>query len=106
MTATAEPRRAGAARKALTDEEKLERVQALEGAFYDAANMAGIAWDVLSGLFEGSAGGEPPELVGGVKHCHVIDPDHLDRLHFAVSHAWSLTEKLKDDLLKALYEVP
>lgn len=87
-------------------EERLERVRALEGSFYDAANMAGIAWDMLSGMFERGVAGEPPECVGGMEHCHIIDPAHLERVHFAVSHAWNLTEKLKDDLLKALYEVP
>lgn len=106
MTATAKPRTASGPRAMPTDQQKLQRVHALEGSFYDAANMAGIAWDMLSGMFEGSVAGEPPECVGGVEHCHIIDPAHLERVHFAVSHAWRMTEKLKNDLLKALYEAP
>lgn len=83
-------------------EEKLARIQDLEGAFYDAANAAGVVWDLLSGIFDGSIAGEKPELVGGAEHCHIIDPGQLQRLHYAANDAWRKSEKLKDDLLAGL----
>lgn len=89
-------------RPALTDAEKLHRLHDLESEAYEMANMAGIVWDLLSDLFEGSINGEKPELVGGVEHCHIIDPGRLERLHFAASHSWDLTTQFKDRFLEGL----
>jgi len=86
----------------LSAEDRLKHIHDLEGRFYDAANAAGVVWDLLSGIFEGKIAGEKPDLVGGVEHCHIIDPGQLERLHYAVSDAWQKSEKLKDDLLAGL----
>ncbi|MFG1280599.1 hypothetical protein [Xanthobacter autotrophicus] len=85
----------------LTDAEKLARIHDLESDFYAAENMAGIVWDLLSEMFDSEAK-DASEKMTGHKDCFIIDPGALERLHFAVSHSWRLTEKLKDDLLAGL----
>jgi hypothetical protein len=85
-----------------TAEEKLQRIHDLEGDMHAAVNAAGVVWDLLSGIFEGHIGGEKPEMVGGVEHCHIIDPGQLERLHYAVSEAWDKVGKLRNDVLSGL----
>lgn len=89
-------------KSSLSAEEKLERIHNLESDIYAAVNAAGVVWDLLSGIFEGRIAGEKPETVGGVEHCHIIDPGKLERLHYAVSDSMGKAEKLKDDLLAGL----
>lgn len=89
-------------RPKLTDAEKLARLHALESEAYEIADMAGVVWDLLSDLFDGSISGVQPELVGGVEHCHILDPGRLRRLHFAASHSMDLTTQFKERFLEGL----
>ncbi|MFG1276527.1 hypothetical protein [Xanthobacter autotrophicus] len=83
-------------------EEKLERISNLQSDIYAAVNAVGVVWDLLAGIFEGRIDGEKPETVGGMEHCHIIDPGKLERLFYAVSDSMDKAEKLKDDLIAGL----
>ncbi|MFG1340958.1 hypothetical protein [Xanthobacter autotrophicus] len=89
----------------LSAEQTVDRLRDLESDFHAAANMAGIVWDLLSEMFDGEAK-DASEKMTGHKDCFIIDPAALERLHFAVSHSWHLTEKVKGDALAALYPSP
>lgn len=77
----------------LTDAQKLENLENLEGASYDLVNMAGVTWDILAGIFDGQCGRDVTT--------YTIDPGELDRLYFAVSHTWEMARQFKDALLVA-----
>lgn len=83
-----------------TAEEKLQRIHDLEGDFYAVANAAGICWDLLEALFDGS---QTSELTGnGRIDLYSLDPQQLDRFHYAVSDSWAKARKLRDELHAAL----
>lgn len=73
--------------------EKLEKLEALEGASHDLVNMAGVTWDILSAIFDG-------QCTRG-RATYEIDPGMLDRLHFAVNHTWDMARQIRDDMLVA-----
>lgn len=78
-----------------TDAEKVECIRDLEGNMHDAANAAGVVWDLLEDLFEGAA-------IRSQDGMYMLDPGRVSRLHYAASDSWRKAEKLKDDLLAGL----
>lgn len=82
-----------------TDAEKLARLHDLESEAYEVANMAGLVWDLMESLFDGS---QSPAVTGDRPDLHSLDPGKVERLHFAAAHSMELTGRFKDRFMEGL----
>ncbi|MFG1184324.1 hypothetical protein [Xanthobacter aminoxidans] len=82
--------------------EAVDRLRDMEDDLHAAAYMAGIAWDLMSEMFDGGTASASKELTGH-DHCFMVDPGRLERLHFAIADAMRRMGQVRDDVLKVAY---